>query len=263
LTLCIAATCLDRKKPRIVVSSDWRTELATLAAVEVHNRLYWLFKGSWCVLIAGSVPSALSLLMTIRQSIDPKKLKRRAVEDELNKAVLKHKSKLVKRYIKSRHNVSLKYLRAHKSEFDKGTWTETLGAIEKVSLDCSLIVCTFVKSEPLIFQVNEDASVIRQENFTAIGTGGELANSILCYRRQHGELTLEETTYNVFEATKFARKARVPGVGKVHAFSVLAPKRKQKRLRQGAIRKLEKYFDKYGPQEIADLKLPKKHWENY
>jgi 20S proteasome alpha/beta subunit len=263
LTLCIAATCLDKKRPRIVVSSDWRTELATLAAVEVQNRLYWLFKGSWCVLIAGSVPAALSLLTTIRQEMNPKKLKRRTVEDELSKVVLKHKSKLVKRFVKSKHNVTLKYLRAHKSEFDKGTWTETHAAIEKISLDCSLVVCTFVKREPLIFQVNEDASVVRQENYTAIGSGSDLANAILSFRRQHGESTLEETTYNVFEATKFARKAKVPGVGKVHSFSVLAPKRKQGKLRRGAIRRLDKYFDKYGPQEITGLKLPRKNWEKY
>jgi 20S proteasome alpha/beta subunit len=263
LTLCIAATCLDKKRPRIFVSSDWRAELATLAAVEVHNRLYWLFKGSWCVLIAGTVPSALSLLTTIRQSINPKKLKRGTVEDEIIKAVLKHKSKLVKRYVKSRHSVTLKYLRAHKAEFDKAAWAETLAAIEKVNLDCSLIVCTFVKNEPLIFQVNEDASVRREQNFTAIGNGSELASAILSFRRQHAQLTLDETTYNVFEATKFARKAKVPGVGKVHSFSVLAPKRKQRKLRQGAIRKLDKYFDKYGPQQITGLKLPKKHWENY
>jgi ATP-dependent protease HslVU (ClpYQ) peptidase subunit len=263
LTLCIAAPCLDKSKPRIVVSSDWRTELGTLLAAEVQNKVYWVFKGSWCVLIAGSVPSALSLLTTVRQSINPKKLTRRSIEDELNKAVLKHKSKLTKRYVKSRHNVSLKYLRAHKSEFDKGAWTETLASIEKTNLDCSLIICTFMKSEPLVFEVTEDASVFRVERFAAIGSGSAVAGAILSFRQQHEELSLEETAYNVVEATKFARKAKVPGVGKVHAFSVLSPKGKQRRLRQGGIRRLSKYFGKYGPQKIGELKLPRKNWEKF
>jgi 20S proteasome alpha/beta subunit len=237
--------------------------LGTLVAAEVHNKVYWLFKGTWCVLIAGTVPSALSLLTTIRQSINPRKLTRRTIEDELSSAVLDHKSKLAKRHVKSRHNVSLKYLRAHKSEFDKAAWAETLASIEKTSLDCSLIVCTFMKGEALIFQVNDDASVFRVENFASIGSGSAVANAILSYRQQHEEFSLEETAYNVVEATRFARKAKVPGVGKVHAFSVLTPKRKQLRLRQGGIRRLNKYFDKYGPQKITGLKLPRKHWERY
>lgn len=245
------------------MSSDSRTELGTLAAAEVQNKLYWLFRGSWCVLVAGTVPSTLSLLTTIRQSIDPRKLTKRTIEDELIKAVLKHKSKLVKRYVKSRHNVKLKYLRTHKPEFDKGAWTETLTAIENINLDCFLIVCTFIKNQPFIFQVNEDASVSRVENFTAIGSGSDVANAILCFRRQHEELSLEQTAYNVFEATKFARKAKVPGVGKVHAFSVLSAKKKQKRLRQAGIRRLDKYFRKFGPQEVTELKLSNKHWGRY
>ena len=260
MTLCIAATCLDEKnRPRMIVSSDWRTELGTLAAAEVQNKLYWLFKGSWCVLIAGTVPSALRLLTTIGCSINEKKLTRGNVEDQLSKAVLQHRSKLVKLYVKSRHSVTFKYFRTHRQEFDKGKRAETESGIENMQLGCVLLVCTFIKGTPFIFQVNEDCTVIREENFAAIGSGSEVANAILCYRQQNDDLAVDETLYSVYEATKFARRTKVPGVGKLHAFSVLSPGRKQRR----RLRELSKCFDKYGPQKVKKVGLPKESWEQY
>lgn len=264
MTLCIAATCLNRNgKSRIVVSSDWRTELGTLAAAEVQNKLYWLFKGSWCVLIAGTVPSALSLISTIRSSVKPERLTRANIEDQLNRAVLKHRNKLVKRYVKTRLNVTFKHYLTHRSELDKATWTETQAAIEGIGLDCSLLVCTFIKREVFIFQVDEECAVTREENFAAIGSGKDVASAILCFRRQHEGLPLEETVYHLFEATRFARKANVPGVGKLHAFSILYPGRKQRRLRQRGLRQLSEYFDEYGPKKVKKVGLPKECWQNY
>ena len=264
MTLCIAAICTKKKdRQRIVVSSDWLAELGTLAAAEVQNKLYWLFKGKWCVLIAGTVPAALSLLKTIERSIDPKKLKRGRIEDELSKAVFRHRDKLVKRYVKQRHNVTFKYFRTHKSEFDKGQWTDTQTGIANLDLGCSLLICTFINEEALIFKVNEDCTVIQEENFAAIGSGSDVAHALLCYRQQGDHLALEATVYHVFEGTKFARKAKVPGVGKLHAFSVLYPDRKQRRLRQRGIEKLSKCFDEYGPRVVREIDLPKASWEKY
>jgi ATP-dependent protease HslVU (ClpYQ) peptidase subunit len=264
VTLCIAAVCTNKKdRLRIVVSSDWLAELGTLGAAEVQNKLYWLFNGKWCVLIAGTVPAALSLLRTIERSIDPKKLKWGRIENELSNAVFKHRDKLVKRYVKQRHNVTFKYFQTHKSEFDKGQWTETQTAIGDLDLGCSLLVCTFIKGEALIFQVNEDCTVIQEENFAAIGSGSDVAHALLCYRQQGDHLPLEVTVYHLFEGMKFAQKAKVPGVGKLHAFSVLYPGRKQRRLRKRGIEKLSKCFDEYGPQVVREVDLPKASWEKY
>jgi hypothetical protein len=93
--------------------------------------------------------------------------KRGKIEDELGRAVFKHRAKLVKRYVKQRHKVGFKYFRTHKSEFDKGQWT------------------------------------------------------LPCCHEQSDHLYREETVYHVFAETKFARKAKVPGVGKLRAYSVL------------------------------------------
>ena len=263
LTLCIAATCFDKRKPSIVVSSDWKAEVGDFAAAEIQNKLYWLFKGQWCVLIAGTASAAHSLVTTIRQTIDPKTITKRNIEDEIVKAVQQQKNKLTDRYVHDRHNVSFEHFRTHKNEFDKEQWSETWANIRKVNLDCQLIICTFIKKEPFMFQVEEDGQVWRDENFLDIGTGSTIANSILCFRRQNEDLYVPDTAYNVFEATQFARKAKTPGVGKIHAFSVLYPGEKQKRLRTSGIRQLRKYFDKYGPHNVPRLTLSGDYWQDY
>jgi ATP-dependent protease HslVU (ClpYQ) peptidase subunit len=263
MTLCIAAPCYGRHWPRIVVSSDWKAEVGDFAAAEVQNKLFWMFKGEWCVLIAGTASAAHSLVTTLRQSIDPKKITKGNIEDELSKAVEQHKRKLTDRYVMNRYSVSFEHFRKHKGEFDKGQWSETWANIGKISLDCQLIVCTFIKKSPFIFQVEEDGQVWRDENFLAIGTGSTIATSILCFRRQNEDLPVPDTVYNVFEATQFARKAKTPGVGKIHAFSVLYPGKRQKRLRASGIRQLRKFWAKYGPRDVPDLDFSRDFWQSY
>jgi len=247
----------------MVVSSDWRAEVGDFASVEVQNKLYWLFNGRWCVLIAGIASSAHSLITTIRQTINPKQITKRNIEDEIVRAVQNHRDKLTDRYVRTRHDVSFEHFRTHRNEFDAGQWRETWANIKKINLDCQLIICTFIKKEPFMFQVEDDGHVWRDENFLAIGTGSTIANSILCFRRQNEDLYVPDTAYNVFEATQFAKKSKTPGVGKIHAFSVLYPGKKQKRLRPSGIRQLRKYFEKYGPHDVPRLKLPGGLWQSY
>ena len=264
MTLCIAAACYGRHWQHIVVSSDWKAEVGDFAAAEIQNKLYWLFDGQWSVLIAGTAGAAHGLVATLKQTINPKKLTKRNIEDEINNAVQKHLAKLADRLVQARHRVSFEHFRTHRGEFDKQQWAETWTSIRtKLTLDCQLIICTFIKKEAFMFQVEENGEVFRDENFLAIGTGSTIANSILCFRRQNEELDVADTVYNVFEATQYARKAKVPGVGKIHAFSVLYSGKRQKRLRPSGIRKLREYFKKYGPKDVPDLKFSDDFWERY
>jgi ATP-dependent protease HslVU (ClpYQ) peptidase subunit len=263
MTLCIAASCYGNHWPRIVVSSDWKAEVGDFASAEIQNKLYWLFKGRWCVLIAGTASSAHSLLTTFRQTIDPDKVTKRNLEDEIVKAVEKQREKLADHYVRTRHSVSFEHFRTHRAEFDEAQWSETSTNLRKISLDCQLIVCTFIKKKPFLFQIEEDGHVWKDDNFLAIGSGSTIANSILCVRRQNDDLSISDTVYNVFEATQYARKAKTPGVGKLHAFSVLYPGRRQKRLRRSGLRELQKLFKKYGPRDVPDLDLPSDLWEKY
>jgi ATP-dependent protease HslVU (ClpYQ) peptidase subunit len=187
------------------------------------RKLYWLFKGRWCILIAGTASSAHSLLTAFRQTIDPDKVTRRNLEDEIVKAVEKQREKLADHCVRTRHSVSFEHFHKHRAEFDKAQWSETSTKLRNISLDRQLIVCTFDKKKPFLFQVEEDGHVWKDDNFLAIGSGSTISNSILCVRRQNDELSISDTVYNVFEATQYARKAKTPGVGKLHAFSVLCP----------------------------------------
>jgi ATP-dependent protease HslVU (ClpYQ) peptidase subunit len=263
MTLCIAATCQDKGKPCIVVSSDWKAEIGDVASAEIQNKLYWMCGGRVCVLVAGTASSAHSLRATLKQHFKFAGLTEANVGDRLKAAVLKHKDKLTHDYVHARHSKTYEYFLTHRAEFPEQQWNETHANIRRLPLQCAAIICLFLKRDPFMFMIEDDADVWREENFLTIGTGSTIANSILCFRRQNDDDNLDDAIYNVFEATMFARKSKTPGVGRVHAFSVLYPNRKQMRLRNRGKKFMGELFNLYGPHNTPALRVPKECWEPY
>jgi 20S proteasome alpha/beta subunit len=245
-----------------VVSSDWKAEVGHVASSEIQNKLYWLFDGKMAVLIAGTASEGHALLATLKQEINPGGMTEINILDRLTQAVLKHKAKLVNNEVQRRDNVTFEHFRTHRNEFGKDQWIATWGKITELDMGVQAIICTFLKKAPFMFSVDADGLVWREENFLTIGSGESIANSILCFRQQNEDYPLADTLYNVFEATMFARKSKTPGVGKIHAFSVLYPD-KQKRLRGRGLKLMEEFFDKFGPSSVPNLKVSEECWEEY
>ncbi len=92
---------------------------------------------------------------------------------------------------------------------------------------------------------------------------------MLCFRGQNDDMSLDETVYNVFEAMRFARQGKAPGVGKVHTFSVFTPRKNgtivSQRLKGKGIDFLRKQYDEnFGPKLVPkDFELIKGIWERY
>jgi len=262
MTLCISSTCYDKKNPCIVVSSDWKAEVGDVASSEIQNKLYWLFDGKMAVLIAGTASDGHALTATLKQEVKFRGLTEINIGDRLTQAVLKHKAKLVNNEVQRRHSVTFDHFRTHRNEFEKDQWIATWGRITDFDMGVQAIICTFIKKEPFMFSVDADGLAWREENFLTIGSGSAIANSILCFRQQNEDYSLADTLYNVFEATMFARKSKTPGVGKLHAFSVLYPG-KQKRLRNRGLKLMAEFFDKFGPHGVPNLKVSEECWEEY
>lgn len=262
MTLCISATCYDKKKPCIVVSSDWKAEVGDVASSEIQNKLYWLFDGKIAVLISGVASDGHAFIATLKQEIKPRTLTASNIGDRLTEATLKHKAKLVNNEVLRRHSVTFEHFRTHRNEFDKDQWATTWGKLTDFDMGCQAIICTFIKKFPYMFRADGDATVWQEENFLTIGSGSSIADSILCFRRQNEDYPLADTLYNIFEATMFARKSKTPGVGKIHAFSVLYPG-KQQRLRGRGLKLMAEFFSKYGPDDVPNLFVPKECWEEY
>jgi hypothetical protein len=213
--------CNPQEKPCIVVSSDWKTEIDEYVGAEIQNKLYWLFRDSWPVLISGTASNATSLIATYRQLFTPKGVTKVNILARLQEPALKHKEQLADNYVRARLGVDYQYFRANKEQFDRALWRGIWQDIRRLHLNCSLIICGFIEGDAFIFHVDATTEVVRDENFLAIGTGGTVATSVLCYRGQNEDMSIDETVYNMFEATKYAWKTKAPGVGKVHAFSVV------------------------------------------
>lgn len=65
MTLCIAAACQDRGRPRLVIGTDWKVA-SGIATAEIQDKLFWI-TDNIPVLIAGTISRAVELKDTYRQ----------------------------------------------------------------------------------------------------------------------------------------------------------------------------------------------------
>jgi hypothetical protein len=276
MTLCVAATCRDDQDNRcIVLASDWKTEVGAYAGAEIQNKLYWLWNNAWPTLIAGTASDALDMIATFRSSFNRKGITEENARDRIMEALLAHKEKFTKEYVRAHTNLTFDYFRDNKDKVDPSVWSTVWKNIGRIKADCNLILCSFAAGIPLMFQVSGDFSimpeerlVIPEENFLTIGTGSVIANSMLCFRGQNGDLPLHQTVYNVFEAMRFAHKASAPGVGRHHAFSVLSTTKNGRIVAKGLRQKGKNFFkDQYnllGPKEFPEtMEVPNGIWRKY
>ena len=269
MTLCVAAPCMDKKKPCIVVSSDFKAEIGDVAGAEIQNKMFWIYEDNWPVLISNTASSALALIGTYREVFQRRGITKANVYDRLSVPPLKYKEKRIDAYVHARTGKSYEYFRTHPLEFDETMRTDVWGDVRKLKLGCDFILSTFIAGDPFIFWMDGDTcEVHRDENFLAIGTGATVATSVLCFRGQNEDMSVTETLYNVYEATRYAYKSKVPGVGRDHAFSVLyagkGGKIIAKGLRNRGIKLLEKEFGSVGPQKLpTTFRIPVDAVEEY
>jgi hypothetical protein len=172
-----------------VLASDWKTEVGEYAGAEIQNKLYWLWNNAWPTLIAGTASDALDMITTFRSSFNRKGIKEENARDRIMEALLAHKDKFTREYVRAHTNLTFEYFRDNKDKVDPSVWSTVWKNIGKIKADCSLILCSFTAGIPLMFQVSGDFStmpeerlVVPEENFLTIGTGSVIANSMLCFR---------------------------------------------------------------------------------
>ena len=77
MTLCVAAACQERGKPRIVIVTDWRAE-GYSAGADIQDKLYWI-TGDIPVLIAETITRAIELKDTYKQFFETRASRRIAL----------------------------------------------------------------------------------------------------------------------------------------------------------------------------------------
>ena len=221
MTLFIAATCRKSPGHRIVMCADKRSEV-DWAGGNVGWKIGFA-SDNWPVLLAGDESKAVDLINTCREMFkDESVITYDNVFDKLNEASSAHKQKLCDRYVRQGWGISFeRFLTKGEVELTPEVRSRILHDISELKFDCDIIVLGFTQKIPCIFTIDSDGEVVRYENFTAIGTGSLIAESVLFQREQQSTDTLDRTLYNIYEAARLGRIA--PGVGETHDFIVLAP----------------------------------------
>lgn len=227
MTLCMAAACMDRGKPRLVISSDWKVETATYS-VENANKFFWI-GDSWVCLIAGNGSRALELIKTYRIAFfalyeQKVKISKENIFDLVKQPLIIHKRKLVEEYIGLRLGISYQeFMETGKNRLPEKQFEQMCSDVVNIGFDCWLLLCTFQEGDSFIFRIHPNGDCELCENFAAIGSGTDIAEASFCQREHQEDLPLGQGIFHVYEAA--ALGARAPGVGE-STISVLSPNSK-------------------------------------
>ena len=136
---------------------------------------------------------------------------------------------------------------------------EQLAVVESITLEAQLVIAGFSeRNDACLFVVNEEfgknkATLRRDSNFVAIGSGAPAANVTL-YRREHigRSKSLMETLYVVYEAMQLSGEIS-PGVGKSRfPMDILSPHRAPQSLADAGYDYLANRYKQFGPKQITE-----------
>jgi 20S proteasome alpha/beta subunit len=268
MTLCVAAACIENRKPRIVIATDWRAE-TSVASADTQDKLYWI-DDNIPVLIAGTVSRAIELKDTYRQFLEERKKKEDAkLEHERTPItrsnlidVFKIPTVIFKNKLATEH-IGLKYGMTYKAflsavarkEIPPTIAVRELNDIAKLDFDCCLILMMFVGKEPYILKVHSDGTLESCEHFAAIGSGEDIASSVLFQREQESDDSKSRTIYCVYEAMRLG--AIAPGVGEFFTLDILYPQGEKEKTVHGewlnhkGQKFMQQQFKQRGPKPFA------------
>lgn len=280
MTLCVAAACQERGKPRIVLATDWRAE-TSIASGDTEDKLYWI-GSNVAVLIAGTVSRAVELVDTYEQFFQSreKEQKEKSEKDRepiaasnlidlFKTPLIIFKNKLANEYVGVKYGMTYKAFLSGiaKKEIPPSVAEKELDTIGRLSIDCCLIVLLFLDRKPRILRVS-DQGVESSANFAAIGSGEEIANSVLFQREHESQYSLSKTIYCVYEAMRLG--AIAPGVGEYFTLDVLYPPGEKGKevhalwLNRKGEAFMEREFKKRGPKKFSNFPtLPDRYLQKF
>lgn len=273
MTLCIAAICQDRGKPRIVIGTDWKASTGE-AGAENQDKLRWI-TDNMPMLLAGTVSRAIELQATYKQFFEslnadkpPLPITDRNVGDIIRKPISTFKAKLLDEYTGLSYGLSYRDFRQSisKKEIPSSVAAQAYAEIKRLGLGCCIIIPFFLDRRPYIFKVERDGSVEECDNFAAIGSGSPIAEGVLFQRAQECDMTLGRTVYHIYEAMKLG--AIASDVGQEHTINVLYPPEERRKDVAGDVttkkadRFLARMFAKYGPKKFTYMPIPSDFWES-
>ena len=256
MTLCIAAACIERQKPRIVTCIDWKAS-SGLGSVETFDKFQELGSG-WIALMAGKASRARELTKYISAMLNSQPITPVNVQDVVTLGAAAHSRNLKEEYCLMRLGMNYdKFLEWTK---DNQTLAEPyLDQIATLKLGASVLVAGFVKNKdgsdyPVICTVNQIGEVTLENHFGAVGEGASIAVPSL-YRREYDweQTQLGKAVYQVYEAKTLAEV--LDSVGGLTSIDILYPDGTLKSLESKGYTYYGKLMKRFGPKpKISGIK---------
>jgi 20S proteasome alpha/beta subunit len=253
MTLCIAAACEHEEKPAVVLCSDWRGETDS-AGAEIVDKFRWV-KDGWPCLIAGSVSKADELVETYERHLEKKTLTRLTLVQELKIPLQQRKTEIANEYVQRILGISYsEFLRDGLRQLPQEFFQQTVNAIANLGLECDLIIAGCLQDESgdhltEIFRTDLWGNLFRENDFSSIGSGANVASAALFQREHTSSADLMTTLYHLYEAKRLGEVS--PGVGTQTSLDVLFSDGTVREVTEECFKYLEKLYRRFGPRPVS------------
>jgi ATP-dependent protease HslVU (ClpYQ) peptidase subunit len=262
VTVCIAAACYESEdEPRIVLCRDWRSEVPMVGSSDKQLKIRNLSKG-WVALMAGDTSRANELCIKFEDHLKARPFTESNLVDDARLVFQEYKKTLADSYLKSTYGFSFQHLIDRGRESFGEQFTEScLEQISRLTVGAELIIAGFLETfdyvdeklahDPKLCALSEqhEGDLARLEDeYAAIGSGGNAARTMLSVRQQDSATSLMETIYAVYEAKDISET--VPGVGDTVSIDVLYPDGKMLQLSESGYDRCDELLARFGIRDM-------------
>jgi 20S proteasome alpha/beta subunit len=255
VTVGIAACTFYENEKAIILCCDWQ---GTFGYVKSENTDKTRWIGAATALISGTLTEADELLNASEPAVKAFLAKTDAENSDLHinalLADLRSIAQTRKRALMSEFfalNVGMNYdefVRKGKTQFHQSHYDSLWGAASRLSLGASILYAMFdADRDPVLILLRQDGKVRWEDQYAAIGSGGEIAHAMLSTFDFNASMTFLPCLYEVHRA-KVASESDIY-VGKTSTYEVL--------LNNGQRFDLSDALYKYVNNRVRGYKTPK------
>jgi hypothetical protein len=223
MTLCIAADCWIEDNPAIAYCCDTRAERGGVFHELVGSEDAWKIReiGRNIALVSGSETPADRLLAACDDVIkqfgrasagDDSELFIDALLRDLEAQAAARKHSATNHWLQFEYGISLDHFTAnHRQQFEPDMAREIWKRINHSDLETDLLICGFQDDIPVIVKLDRFGKAHWETNYSAIGSGSDIAYSFLSQHDWDDRPSLLQCAYYLLEAKTAAERNRHVG----------------------------------------------------
>jgi hypothetical protein len=222
MTLCIAADCWINDKPALAYCCDTRAERGGVFHELVGSEDAWKIReiGRNIALVSGSETPADRLLALCDATIkgfgtitggDDSELFVDAFLRDLEAHTETRKKAIVDHWVKFEYAFSIEDFIRDQRHFDPDMVRQVWQRVRDTDLETDILICGFQDSNPVIVKLDRFGKAHWETNYSAIGSGSDIAYSFLSQHDWDEQPSLTQCAHYLLEAKTAAERNRHVG----------------------------------------------------